>query len=372
MKFNRTFLLFAFIISELVSSQIQENRKTEKLDSFFPKYLDFESDRPVANILVNLENRNFKYHKAFGVIDLESQIPCTPDLTFKTASITKIPTAVIILQLMEEGKIDLDKTAYHYLKENSFIDFDNLSLFDGKSYGKEITIRQLLKHESGLADIFTDTKEMLDFVVANPDIQWNPERLMGKYYEYGLNQKVFNLPGNGYHYTDVGYFLLGLCIENITETTLAEQYRIRIIEPLNLQNTYFEYYEKFEIKVKMAHAYYGDIDATKNINTSTDWAAGGWAATTEDLTTFIHALFQNKLFQNERTLKEMIEGNRYGMGIAIQHFKGSTYYGHFGFWGSCILYNPEKQITLCLSLNQVEPKFNTSKFLMKAIKILEK
>ena len=213
---------------------------------------------------------------------------------------------------------------------------------------------------------------MLDFVVANLDIQWNPEKLFGKYYEYGLNEQAFNIPGEGYHYTDVGYFLLGLCIEKITGTSLAEQYRKRIIGPLEMKNTYFEYHEEFEPKIEMAHAYYGDIDATKNINTSPDWAAGGWAATTQDLTTFIHALFENELFQNENTLQEMIDDDRYGMGIAVQHLKGSTYYGHFGFWGSCILYNPEKKITVCLSLNQVEPKFNTSKFLMKVVQMVEK
>lgn len=168
------------------------------------------------------------------------------------------------------------------------------------------------------------------------------------------------------------YFLLGLCIEKITGTSLAEQYRKRIIEPLGMESTYFEYYEKFKPKMEMAHAYYGALDATKNVNTSTDWAAGGWVASTQDLKTFIQTLFENKLFQNESTLQEMIDDDRDGMGVSVQHLNDSTYYGHFGFWGSCILYNPEKQITVCPSLNQVEPKFNTSKFLIEVIKEIEK
>lgn len=121
------------------------------------------------------------------MIDLESKRPTSKELTFKTASITNMPTAVIALQLMEEGKIDLDQTAHHYLSENSFVNFDSLHLFEGKLYGKEITIRQLLKHRCGLADIFTDTPKMLDFVIENPNIQWNPVKLFQKYHEYGLN-----------------------------------------------------------------------------------------------------------------------------------------------------------------------------------------
>jgi D-alanyl-D-alanine carboxypeptidase len=350
-------------------------KKTKKLTHHFQKNLKINGDKPVVNILAFLKNeeQDYTFHHGFGWIDLTEKMEVSKDQTFKIASITKMFTSVVILQLMEENKIDLDEPAYTYLKDLEYIRFDSLLVFDNKTYGKQLTIRQLLSHRSGLADLFVDAEDQFNaYVIENKQEKWEPEKLFSKYYEFGVNKMAKFEPGESYAYTDVGYFLLGLCIEQITGTSLADQYRIRIIEPLKMDYTFYEYHDEPIKKIEQAHAYIEEMDATAELNTSYDWAGGGLVSNTYDLSVFIDNLFKNKLFRESNTLNLMIDNNMYGYGISIFTFDNKKYFGHLGFWGSGVFYNPKNGITIVLSINQVNPPFNSLKFVKKVIKILEK
>jgi len=203
--------------------------------------------------------------------------------------------------------------------------------------------------------------------------QWDSEKLINRYYKYGLNKDAHFVPDSSYYYSDVNYFLLGLIIEKISGETLAQQFRTRIFEPLNMQNTYFEYYEPAKGNGKMAHSFLGKRNITKTLNTSYDWAGGGVVSTTADLAVFLNGIFEGKLYKNDATLNAMttmlphtLKSGRisyYGLGLYQYTFNGNIYYGHGGFWGSLIAYCPTKKITFCGSVNQVNPSFRTSQFI---------
>ena len=372
---NKTIILIiCFYICSCAYSQNDFDNNTEKLTNYFQKLLSNKPEKPVANILCYLENKKsgYTYYEGFGTIDIVSKQAVVKDQPFKIASITKMFTAVVILQMYEEGLIDLDKPVYQYIENIDFIDFETIHILKSKSYGKSITVRQLLLHRSGLADMFEDTREQFDgHVLNNKQKQWSPQLLFEKYYELKVNEMAKFEPNTSYAYTDVGYFLLGLCIEQISKTSLAEQYRNRILNPLELNDTYFEYYEPKTNPLALAHAYVKDLDATKYLNTSFDWSGGGLVSNTEDLKNFIQGLFENKLFKNEQTLNLMIDDKMYGYGVSVFKFDHKTYYGHLGFWGSGIFYNPKGKTTICISINQTEPHFDVFKMINRIRKIIE-
>ena len=373
----KKFFILLVSIMPIFTAYAQDKaiERTEKLDEIVKSHLHPESTSPVHSILLYAENGkdDYVYHNAVGFADGKKE-KAGNDYQFKIASITKMFTAVVILQLMEEGKIELETPAHKYLDKIDFIDFDTLHIFQNNSYGKSITVQNLLNHRSGLADIFTDKKEDFDaYALSHRQEQYDASKIFGKYYEYKLNEQAFFIPGSSYHYSDMNYVLLGLIAEQITGSHLAQLYRTRIYEPLGMEKTFLEFFESPTHPTKMAHSFLDNIHITGEVNTSFDWAGGGIVSTTDDLALFIKALFKGGLFRNEDTLDTMIdpESKNYGLGISKFQFGESIYYGHGGFWGALLAYSPEKKIVLSISINQVNPPFDPLTFVMKILEILE-
>jgi D-alanyl-D-alanine carboxypeptidase len=275
------------------------------------------------------------------------------------------------MQMAEEGKFNLSDPLTKYIGDNNFVDFDKLHLFNGKSYGRIITIAQALSHTSGISDIFQEDPQMIEYIINNPQQQWTPKKLFEKFYELGYNTKAKFIPGtrDRYNYSDVNYYLLGLLIEKISGDSYQAEVKKRLLLPLQMSDTYFEYREPKNSANKFVETFFGDLNITRNVNTSFDWAGGGYVTTVLDYKKFIKGLMTNKLFRNTSTLNSMIinyggagsiagtSGLGYGYGMSILKFNGSTYYGHGGFWGTLMLYCPEKKISLCLSVGQVYVDF---------------
>jgi D-alanyl-D-alanine carboxypeptidase len=254
--------------------------------------------QPVHSFVLYAENKpeGILIHRGVGTVG-NSDTPVDQEYQFKVASSSKPVVATIILQLMEEGKLNLDDPASKYLEEIAYLRFDELHVLNGESYSDEITIDHLLQHRTGFADIFTDTAARFYVgVFLHPHRQYSPEMIIEKYYAYRLNQKPHFKPGEGYYYSDINYVLLGLIIEQITGESLPEQIRQRVLEPLEMQDTYFEYYETETGNGKRLNSYQGRLNMTKYFNTSFDWGGGGLVSTTQDMATFIQALFGMELF----------------------------------------------------------------------------
>jgi D-alanyl-D-alanine carboxypeptidase len=348
---------------------LKATQTVKDLDTLLPKYLSNKKDTPLNNIIIYVENENkgLVYHKAFGFRNEEKTEPAEKQNLFKTASVSKTFTAAVIMQMAEEGKFSLNDPVSKYIGDNSFVDFDKLHLFNGKSYGRIITIAQALSHTSGISDIFEEDPQMIEYILSNPQQQWTPKTLFEKFYELGYNTKAKFIPGaaDRFNYSDVNYFLLGLLIEKVSNNSYQAEVRKRVLLPLEMTVTYFEYREPKKSDNKFVETFFGDLNVTRNMNTSFDWAGGGYVTTVLDFKKFIRGLMANKLFKNATTLNSMITNHGgaessagaevlgYGYGIYILKFNGSIYYGHGGFWGTYMLYCPEKKITLCLSLGQV-------------------
>lgn len=360
-----TLLLVLFTLA--IVAMVPAQNLNQKLDSYFKTHLSESPDQPVANILVYLENekKDFVYHKGFGNLSVSDDTAVSPNSPFKTASITKLFTATLMLQLVEEGKFKLDDTAVKLIGDQTFVGFDKLMMLDGKNFGKVITVRQLLNHTSGLADIFTDTQEeFMNLIFENPQKQWSVADLFETYYQFGLHERAHFKPGDDFYYSDMNYFLLGLIIEKYREMPLVKAYRTYILEPVGMSNTYFEYHEAATNTLAFPSLYMGDIEVNTNINTSFDWAGGGLVSTTYDLNLFMKALFGKQLIKQEDLFHAMITDSRdrYGFGMFLYNFNGVRFYGHSGFWGSDVFYNPEEGITMVVSVNQTNLPYKHYEF----------
>lgn len=370
--------LLALIITGCSPSQKQKDVKdiSEKLQNLVNSMIDAESEDPIHNTVLLVECPKIKWKGAAGMADGKNET-MTADHKFKIASIGKTFTATIVLQLMEEGYLSLEDTIDKFL-DNEIVKLDSLHIFEGVAFGRQITIEQLLNHTSGIADYMEDPRFISD-VIEHPQKIWNPATILGKYHECQTNEKAAFPPGKDFNYSDVNYVLLAMIIEQVTGKTYHEQLRSRIFNGLGMDNSYLEYYEEPRGDKPLSNAFFSTMDLVTDINTSFDWGGGGIVSTCEELNTFFRALVDGKLFKKQSTLKRMLaEADKgrggmdydYGLGIMKRSIQGLTFYGHGGAYNCDAFYCPEKNISICMSLNQMNTHGKRDEFLLKAIKLV--
>jgi len=348
--------MFPFLLN---AQEVSELLKEKLIDS---------TESPVHGISFLIEkDGNELVNEAVGKRQKDGDAVQITD-QFRIASSTKTFTATIILQLEEEGKLSLLDSIYSYLKDIEYLRLDDFHFYKNSAFTKSISIQQLLSHKSGLADVFNDKQEeLLGIVMQNPVQQYQPKDVVDWYFEFGLHKEAKFKPGEGWHYSDMNYVLLGLLIEKLDQKPLAQSIRDRILKPLDLKDTYLEYYESARDSKPRLHQYVGTIDFN-SVNTSFDWSGGGLVSTHQDLVTFIKALFSGKLI-SEKSLQKMITTGAsfenhlpYGLGVYKSVYNSQTFYGHYGFFGTYIGYCPETKTVLSYCITQAMPSFNVYEF----------
>ena len=373
-----TMLLVVFVAATSVCSQKQKekNELSKKLQTLVDSMIDAEGEYPIHNAVLLVDCPKIKWKGASGMADGKKEV-MTADHKFKIASIGKTFTATVILQLTEEGLLDLDDTIDKYL-DNAIVKLDSLHLYKGVAYGRQITVRQLLSHTSGIADYMEDPRFVPD-ILEHPKKEWSSSEILDKYYEYQTNKKAIFPPGDGFNYSDVNYVLLAMIIEQVTGETYHAQLKSRIFSPLGMDNSYLEYYEAPRGSKPLSHAFLSTIDLVTEVNTSMDWGGGGIVSTCEELNTFFRALVDGKLFKKESTLEQMLgEADKgrggsdydYGLGVMKRSLHGLTFYGHGGAYDCDVYYCPERNISVCMSLNQMETLGKRNELLLQAIKLI--
>ena len=370
--------LFALIITNFSCSKKQEERNqlSKKLQTAVDNIVCLECEDPIYNAVLLTESPKIKWKGAAGLADGKRET-MTADHKIKSASITKTFTATLVLMLMEEGYFDLDDPIARYL-DNPTVRLDSLMIYQGTSYGRQITIRQLLRHTSGIADYMEDPKFIPD-VLERPQKQYNAAEILDKYFEYQTNEKALFPPGSDFNYSDVNYVLLAMLIEELTGETYHAQLKKRIFDRLEMNNSYLEHYEEPRGERRLSHAFFSTMDLVTDVNTSFDWGGGGIVSTCEELNTFFRALVDGRLFEKQSTLKQMLDAADeglggmdydYGLGIMKRSIHGLTFYGHGGAYDCDVFYCPEKKISICMSLNQMETHGKRDIFLQQVIELI--
>lgn len=220
------------------------------------------------------------YKKAVGYANIEDSILNTVDTKFRIASFTKPFTAMLILQLMEVGKIELDDKLTNYLPEFTV---------DGAD---KITIHQLLTHTAGI----TGHPRITNLLFIEKQHYTRAELL-----ELIMNYNLVFEPGKGREYSNFGYALLGLVIEKVSGKSYDEIMNEKICEPAGMTNTLSDITELAIEKraIGYTHYYFTGLGEAPYLDMSFCLGAGQLLSTVEDLYLFDKALYTDKLLSEK-------------------------------------------------------------------------
>ncbi|MDX2245948.1 MAG: serine hydrolase domain-containing protein [Bacteroidia bacterium] len=210
---SKTLLIFAaiFILGGKSYTQIP----SLDIENYVQQYLNLDI---FSGVVLVAEKGIPVYQKAFGLSDREKNIPNTLHTQFIIGSMNKSYTRVVILQLIEEGKLTWDDKMIQHLDGFTLVGTD------------QITIRHLLNHTSGYGDYHSRAFFELPFEQKN----------IATITKIAQRMELLFPPGDGNEYSNTGYVLLGAIIEKVTGKSYAENVKTRIIMPLGLKNTYVE------------------------------------------------------------------------------------------------------------------------------------
>src|SRR5215207_4716899 len=311
---------------------------------------------PGATLGVVLANGE-SFGLAIGFSDRETRTAMRPTDRMLAGSVGKTFAAATALQLIKEGKLGLDDKVEKYLgRERWFSRLPN---------AKNITVRQLMNHTSGLVRYeFKDqfTKDL----TANPEKVWKPAELVA----YLLDQNPPFEAGKGWDYSDTNYIVLGMMIEKITRKKFYEEANNRLLKPLKLTDTIPQDGPRLQGVVQGyagPNNPFGGTDAMIVngkfvINPQFEWTGGGYASTAHDLARWVKMFYEGKAFSPD-LLPQVVDGvaapmlgreSKYGLGAIIRKTPLGTSYGHSGFFPgymSDMMYFPEHKVAVAVQVN---------------------
>jgi D-alanyl-D-alanine carboxypeptidase len=259
------------------------------------------------------------------------------EFLYDIGSNTKSMTAMVILQLEEEGKLSLDDTLYSHISPVNNVP-------------NGITLEQLLRHRSGVFS-FTEHPDFYDEIDADDFKFWHPDTILSRF----VNAPHFQ-PGANFRYSNTGYILLGKVIEAIENKPLNEVYQERIYDPLGLDFMFLAQYDTYN-RTKTGSwlssgTYYRSVESFLGAA----WAAGGVVAQPEDFAIYAHNLLRGDML-SEESMNTMREGTAinggstiYGCGIMEMSYGGKRYLEHGGttLQNSEMVYSLESDFSLVL------------------------
>ena len=318
---------------------------------------------------------------ARGVREASSDNEVTTSDYFRWASITKPMTSAVVLQIVEEGLLDLDATVSTYLGEGWASGY----VLDGVDYGDSITIRQILDHTDGFAEFAFD---LGFYVLASTrlDTPFEPKEVI----DWAIEQGPLYEPGTAYGYNTVGHIVAGLVIEEVTGNPAHIELRNRLFDPADASEIFLppkesppeqtvNGYVQGDLKLALdfvpgfavytaeatVGAFYDISVIPQEVLRSVGWTGGGIEAQAEDLARVFRQQFTGALSDDMLTaFTTPSDFSNYGLGINVGEVDGYTVYSHGGGtpgFRSHAMYMPELDVTIAVSANliQIEPDIGT-------------
>ncbi|MFA6469713.1 MAG: serine hydrolase [Bacteroidota bacterium] len=269
--------LFVVVLSSLSFGQ----SKTERLDELIGGFTRLRQFNGTA--LIAKEGKVL-LKKGYGFANFELGSPTEVDTKYRLASVTKQFTAMRIMQLVEEGKLNLAGTISDYLPDYP------------RSTGSRITIHHLLTHTSGIPS-YTDFPGFMQRNARNPV---RPQEFIKFFADSALQFE----PGTKFHYNNSAYFLLGVLIEKVTGMSYAENINEHIFKPLGMKNSGYD--RNAQLLPKRAAGYQQNGSQLMNaqyIDMTIPYSAGSLYSTVEDLYVWDQALYTHTLLPSDAAQK---------------------------------------------------------------------
>jgi CubicO group peptidase (beta-lactamase class C family) len=271
----------------LTSSTIDESEMTARVNEMLNRW-------PTVGLAVGVvRDGHLAFFHGHGLADIASHIPITEDTVFRIASLTKTFTAIAVMQLWEQGLIELDAPANDYLRA--------YQLIPAKATFRPATVRHLLTHTAGIREVLhpSGLLRMRDLGETVPFGRHVPS--LAEYYRGGLH--IDAEPGSRFMYTNHGFATLGQLVEDVSGQPLDGYMRERIFEPLGMSSTDLVRSER--VQSHLATAYDLRSDGARRIP---DYAlvtggGGGIYSSTRDMARYMAALLGGGANEYGRVLK---------------------------------------------------------------------
>jgi CubicO group peptidase (beta-lactamase class C family) len=249
---------------------------------------------PTVGLAVGVvRNGRLEFFQGHGLADIESNTPVTEDTVFRIASVTKTFTAIAVMQLVEQGLVDLDAPANDYLRA--------YRLVPAKAGFRPATVRHLLTHTAGIREVLhvSGLLRMRDLGETVALGRHVPS--LAEFYRGGLRYDAE--PGTRFMYTDHGFATLGQIVEDVSGKPLDRYLREHIFEPLGMGDTDLVRSER--LRSRLANGYELRSDGAKAV---TDYdvitiGGGGIYSTPRDMARYLEALLGGGANENGSVLK---------------------------------------------------------------------
>jgi D-alanyl-D-alanine carboxypeptidase len=339
--------------------------KTKKLQSLLDAQIGKSGLHNIVTAVQSYD-KSLDFVGAAGLADPGSGVAMTPETPHFIASVTKMYTAAIIMQLHQEKRLDLEAPVSDYLPDSLL---DGIHVYKGADYSRQLKVYQLVNQTSGLADFEADKprggKSVLDELMAGHDRAIDTAEALRITRSLSPHFAPGN-PGRAY-YSNLNYRLLGEIIEALTEKPMSANFEERICVPLGLQHTYLYDWTKPRPGEPPATLYLNNAPANVPKYLSSNVSDGGLVSTASEGMIFLRAFFEGRLFEKAFLERMMIWNKiffplRYGYGL--MYFKLPRYFwitplpefaGHSGSTGSFAFACPSRSLYLTGTLNVITP-----------------
>jgi CubicO group peptidase (beta-lactamase class C family) len=339
----RLLLVFAMTLSAHAASQ-RTGALTPNLDFLFK---DFDPPgSPGASVMIIKEGK-VVFAKGYGLADVEEKVPCSTNTNFRLASVSKQFTAMSVLILVEHKQLSLDEPL-----TDCFPEFP--------AYGRQINVRHLLTHTSGLLDYEDLIPKGTEIPVLDRDVL----RLLMK------QDKTYFPPGSKYRYSNSAYSLLALIVEGRSGNTFARFLKENIFRPLKMDHT-LAYEQGLSVVPNRAYGYSPEGSSFKRTDqslTSSVLGDGGIYSSVADLYRWDQALYTDKLISRKLLKVAFTPGpatehpdTGYGFGWFIGQYRGLREIWHSGNtigFTTRIARFPDKKFTVIVLTNRNEAKLS--------------
>ena len=293
---------------------------------------------------------------AIGLADLERKTPMRVGDRMLAGSIGKTYFSAVALQLVAEGKLDLDTKIKKWLGSEPW--------FARLPNGADITLRMLMNHTSGVPEHVLDPT-FIAAVKKEPDKHWSPPELVA----YVLGKKPHFPAGEGWSYADTNYILAGMIIERVTGRDLYSLVKERLLDRFHLEAT-SPSTSRVLAGLIPGHSGKGSPfgiegpsikDGKVIFNPQCEWAGGGFVSTSEDLARWARLLYGGDVLSTQSLEKLLAgvpaktgRGDQYGLGVQIRLSPWGKSLGHGGWFPGYLSemeYFPATRLAVAVQFN---------------------
>lgn len=322
--------------------------------AIYQAVLDAHTAKGLPGISALIRDKDGVWVGGSGKADISKNVDMAPCTVSKAASLTKTFIAALALKLIEEGKFGLDDPLTKWLPEKVLSKLKNANIS---------TVRQLLNHTTGIADVIEDDGFYLA-VLNDPARKWSPEELL----EFVYGDEPEFAPGGGVSYSNTNFLLLAMVMNQASGQDHSALLREKVLTPLALDQSFYYWHDNLPANV--AQGYFDlynnqSLVNVTNFNTGSGNGYGGLYSNVYDLQRFIEALLRDKTLLSQASLDQMLvfgepEGTtnkRLGLGIFkdfLERDPNEFAYGHRGRdlgYTADMYWFPNQDVTMTYLIN---------------------